>query len=409
MFDKMDLNLMDSMERAILSTILFDNNAIKEVKDNIFSNQKYKNIFTVMQELYKNKFPLNEETILAKLDNSYEQTIINILTTNPLTNIESIYNNLIENSYKIYLQNQLKKIASSESNSLDKLNELEDLIQRSKDFKRQEIFNLLDFSTIQEKTPKFLLEDVLPIQENEINIISAAGGSGKSYLSLYIALQYISNYKENRAFLWLSEDEIGVSKKRAVSLCKVHHNLTINQRITVIGKETQVFHFVDKSLNVNSKFELMKQQLKEFSLIVIDPLIAFFGADENSNADARFFMSLLNKWCVDENKTIILIHHHSKSSGTNKSSARGASAFIDACRMHYVIEKVENDSRSRRVVIDKTNHFSNDKKDYIVKLFDIKVEVVSYQDKKDEKIIEDKKKYSIPLLGDFDENEVDEL
>ena len=73
------------------------------------------------------------------------------------------------------------------------------------------------------------------------------------------------------------------------------------------------------------------------------------------------------------------------------------------------LEKVENDSRSRKVVIDKTNHFSNDKKDYIVKLFDIKVEVVSYQDKKDEKTIEDKKKYSIPLLGDFDENEVDEL
>ena len=405
MFDKMDLNLIDSMERAILSTIFFDNTSIEEVKDNIFSNQKYKNIFTVMQELYKNKFPLNEETILAKLDNSYEQTIINILTTNPLTNIESIYNNLIENSYKIYLQNQLKKISSSESNSFDKLNELEDLIQRSKDFKRQEIFNFLDFSTIQEKTPKFLLEDILPIQENEINIISAAGGSGKSYLSLFIALQYISNYKENRAFLWLSEDEIGVSKKRATSLCKVHNNLTINQRITVIGKETQVFHFVDKNLNVNSKFELMKQQLKEFSLIVIDPLIAFFGADENSNADARFFMSLLNKWCVDENKTIILIHHHSKASGTNKSSARGASAFIDACRMHYIIEKAENDSRSRKVVIDKTNHFSNEKKDYIIKLFDVKVEVIPYKESEKEVY----KKHSIPLLGDSEETEVDEL
>ena len=405
MFDKMDLNLIDSMERAILSTIFFDNTSIEEVKDNIFSNQKYKNIFTVMQELYKNKFPLNEETILAKLDNSYEQTIINILTTNPLTNIESIYNNLIENSYKIYLQNQLKKISSSESNSFDKLNELEDLIQRSKDFKRQEIFNFLDFSTIQEKTPKFLLEDILPIQENEINIISAAGGSGKSYLSLFIALQYISNYKENRAFLWLSEDEIGVSKKRATSLCKVHNNLTINQRITVIGKETQVFHFVDKNLNVNSKFELMKQQLKEFSLIVIDPLIAFFGADENSNADARFFMSLLNKWCVDENKTIILIHHHSKSNGTSKSSARGASAFIDACRMHYIIEKAENDSRSRKVVIDKTNHFSNEKKDYIIKLFDVKVEVIPYKESEKEVY----KKHSIPLLGDSEETEVDEL
>ena len=218
MFDKMDLSLIDSMERAILSTILFDNNSIVEVKENIFSNHKYKNIFSVMQELHKNSFPLNEETILAKLDNSYEQTLINILTTNPLTNIESIYNNLVENNYKIFLQNQLKKIASSETNSVEKINELEALIQRSKDFKRQEIFNFVDFSSIQEKTPKFLLEDILPIQENEINIISAAGGSGKSYLSLFIALQYISNYKENRAFLWLSEDEIGVSKKRASSL-----------------------------------------------------------------------------------------------------------------------------------------------------------------------------------------------
>lgn len=45
-----------------------------------------------------------KEQFQQSSDNSYEQTIINILTTNPLTNISSIYNNLIENSYKIYLQ-----------------------------------------------------------------------------------------------------------------------------------------------------------------------------------------------------------------------------------------------------------------------------------------------------------------
>ena len=405
MFEKFDLTLIDSMERGLLSTVLFDNDVIKEIKQNIFSNQQYKNIFNVMEELYKSNFPVNEETILAKLDNSYEQALINIITTTPLSQITSLYNSLQENSYKIFLQNQLKRIVSTNSTSIDKINELQALIERSKDFKRQELFNFVDFSIIQEKTPNFLLEDILPIQEKEINIISAAGGSGKSYLSLYISLQYISRYKENRAFLWLSEDEIGVSKKRATSLCKIHPNLLINERITVLGKETQVFHFVDKKLNINTKFDLMKQQLKDFSLIVIDPLIAFFGADENSNADARFFMSLLNKWCVDENKTIILIHHHSKSSGTNKTTARGASAFIDACRMHYIIERVEDDSRSRKVIIDKTNHFSNSKKDYIIKLFDVNVEIVPFNNKKSEPV----KKYAIPLLGDFQETEVDEL
>jgi hypothetical protein len=66
--------------------------------------------------------------------------------------------------------------------------------------------------------------------------------------------------------------------------------------------------------------------------------------------------------------------------------------------MHYIIEKVENDSRSRKVIIDKTNHFSNDKKDYIIKLFDVKVEVVTYHEKKQENKAEENKKYTMPLL-----------
>ena len=44
-------------------------------------------------------------------------------------------------------------------------------------------------------------------------------------------------------FFMVNEDEIGVSKKRALSLTKIHSELNINNRITVIGKETQVFHF----------------------------------------------------------------------------------------------------------------------------------------------------------------------
>ena len=77
-------------------------------------------------------------------------------------------------------------------------------------------------------------------------------------------------------------------RKEHLVFVKVHHNLTINSRITVIGKETQVFHFVDKNLNVNSKFELMKQQLKDFFINCNRSINCIFGADENSNADARF-------------------------------------------------------------------------------------------------------------------------
>ena len=72
--------------------------------------------------------------------------------------------------------------------------------------------------------------------------------------------------------------------------------------------------------------------------------------------------------------------------------------------MHYVIEKIENDSQCRKVIIDKTNHFSSDKREYTIKLFDTKIEIKPFEPKK-----EITKKYSMPTLGDLDETEVDEL
>ena len=38
MFDKLDTNIIDGMERGLLSTVFFDNETIKEIKENIFSN-----------------------------------------------------------------------------------------------------------------------------------------------------------------------------------------------------------------------------------------------------------------------------------------------------------------------------------------------------------------------------------
>ncbi|NWF66091.1 MAG: AAA family ATPase [Campylobacterales bacterium] len=397
MFDNLNQSIIDGMERGVLATIVFDNEIIKIIKENVFKNSLYRNIFDVMKELYKNGYPLSEQTLMAKLDSSYENVILDILSTNPIIQIKPIYETLLENYYKNYIEYQLKKVISSEGSSFEKIRELENLVQKSKEFKTENVFDFVDFLSVKGKNPMFFLENVLPIQEHEINIISAPGGSGKSYVSLYLALQFIQLYRDKRCFLWLSEDEIGVSKKRANSLCKIH-NFKLNNNITVAGKETRVFHFLNKNLIIHDKFELMKNQLKNYDLIILDPLIAFYGADENSNAEARYFMSILNKWCVDDNKTIILIHHHNKASMGNKSNARGASAFIDACRMHYIIERIDGDNSSRKLVIDKTNHFESGKKEYIIKLFDNmkNIEIVY-------------SKLDMPFLGDELETEIDEL
>lgn len=47
------------------------------------------------------------------------------------------------------------------------------------DYKTNSILKLKEIKDIEVELPKFLLDNTLPIQENEINIFSANGGSEK--------------------------------------------------------------------------------------------------------------------------------------------------------------------------------------------------------------------------------------
>ena len=87
-----------------------------------------------------------------------------------------------------------------------------------------------------------------------------------------------------------------------------------------------------KQKQINSIFYKLKNTLKDFELIIIDPLIAFYGGDENNNSQAREFMNLLTEWADKEDKAILVIHHNNKSV---EGGIRGASAFVDAVRLHY--------------------------------------------------------------------------
>jgi replicative DNA helicase len=98
--------------------------------------------------------------------------------------------------------------------------------------------------------------------------------------------------------------------------------------------------------------------LKLYDVIILDPLIAMFGADENNNAHARRFINLFTRWATKENKTIIFIHHGTK----NSSQSRGASAFVDAVRLVYKVEHIKNDKGElqeddkRWIILDKDNN-----------------------------------------------------
>jgi hypothetical protein len=101
-----------------------------------------------------------------------------------------------------------------------------------------------------------------------------------------------------------------------------------------------------------------KRMLKNYDVIILDPLIAMFGADENNNAYARKFINLFTRWVTKEKKTIIFIHHGTK----NSSQSMGASAFVDAVRLVYRVEVIKNEKSEmqeddmRWIILDKDNN-----------------------------------------------------
>ena len=74
-----------------------------------------------------------------------------------------------------------------------------------------------------------------------------------------------------------------------------------------------------------------------------------------------------------ENKTLILIHHDGKA---ENSGSRGASAIIDAVRIHYSLETVENNTTHRKLVLKKSNHFFSNKNEFLIQLFKNEIKVV---------------------------------
>jgi replicative DNA helicase len=152
-----------------------------------------------------------------------------------------------------------------------------------------------------------------------------------------------------KAFLWLSEDRISLCKSRAIQICKLlnQDEKILNSIVISDSFPKQLLKKNRGNYEIDSSFEYIKSELRAFDMIVFDPLLAFYGGDENDNSQARTFMQPFMNWANTTNKSIVLLHHSSKSH-MNENRSRGAGAFIDACRLLYEIDKVYISSGDKR-------------------------------------------------------------
>lgn len=354
-----------AIEKAILSSIIFEVDVFTEIRQILYPDDfqilPHKEIYRAIISLSEEELPLEETFILKKSKSGFkfsETHLIEILTTSAVTNAVLYARELKEKSEKRKLELDLLSLKGNleekESfSSAEALQRLEEIIER----RRENIttkFAPKKAKDIVDQEIEYWNKNWLPLPKNITAMLTAQGGTGKTFATLQLAYRIAKEHKDAKLLLWFSEDPLHVTKLRTKQIHKLIDGSDMGN-IDFLGSETLPFHVFseDKKLKINETWYEFKAFAKNYDLIVIDPLIAFYGGEENSNSQARYFMNILNQWCIKENKTIFLIHHSTK--GTNDS--RGASAFKDAARVHYMmsVDEDEIDFSMRKFEFSKDN------------------------------------------------------
>ena len=214
-------------------------------------------------------------------------------------------------------------------------------------------FELLDVGSMLSRPPepiRWLLKDSLPL--GQVGLLAAQGGTGKSMLLLQLALAVASsslpspvkgifdvaehgpvlavfaedNERMLRGRLWDAYGRFqepgqgeGIVPAPRASEGQLREGLKL---IAGAGLDLRLVH---EELGRRDASQVFKDLLDlaasivGLKLIVLDPLARLFSGQENDNSQATHFCALVELLARETGAAVILAHHTSKASGSDKS------------------------------------------------------------------------------------------
>jgi len=340
-----------NIERAMLSAILFEPKLLGDISSRLKASSFFlpfhQHFFFAILELNKGNKPIDEifiGNILKKNGNYDEVALLDLMAVNPISNVDEYVAELIKYSQLRELNHlalEARKLIGEGKTAEEVMFTFVDTVEKiSKGSNSSIVYKYIEDT--EPKSPEFMCSSWMPIPKNTITFFNAPGGTGKTWLALQLATRLAKEDRERKIFLWLSEDPEGIVKDRydAIKNKILYGDYESRGQIAVSEEFPEHMIEVDNfKTKVSHNFFKMKRELRDFDVIILDPLLAFYGGDENNNSQARVFMQPFLNWCKDEKKTIIFLHHSKKDDGSGNGRSRGASALVDACRCVYDMDK----------------------------------------------------------------------
>lgn len=348
-----------SFERSVLSSIVFEPASFEQISltpDDFYLSARQK-IYEAMVWLHKEDKPIDEEFIKTYLSHQKsfdERAMVEILTANPISNVREYVAEIKSFAQKRALWSLGINLQKQEFHEVSAaINYAESSLKSIIDMHVGGGISCVSITDIPDGETEFILKNWLPFPRGTVSMIAAPGGTGKSWTAPQLAFRYCDESQYSKVALWLSEDPIHETKNRSKAVASEVMHTTFSQY-----KNVHLITERPQPVIVNGKFDAqrfyrLKKSLKGYDLVILDPMRAFFGGDENSNSEANIFMGPFQDWASEENITIIFLHHSKKNNDEGiQSKVRGASAFVDACRTVYEISKVYKNQRTGELDMD---------------------------------------------------------
>ena len=368
------------IEKSLLAAILIDKNKTELDEINLsvddFYDYKYKTIYSAISDVvFRDEQEIDEALIIAKLqskDDFKKDWILELAelvesvppTFNPARLAEEIKKASIERQ-KLLLLDDRKFGKLSDDEFLSNYNKVKD--ENEKEEKREQY----SFSQhlIIEGGQKF----IAGLPAGYISVAVGAGGTGKTYMALKLAFD--ASKAGKKTLLWLTEDSKFNIKDRLHFLENVYEYdiATTNAEIAYDNPEP----ILKTQYGV---LQIDRQALKKyqkifsgFDLIILDPLMNFFGGNNNDNTANRLFLNAMND-CISQDQALLFLHHTNKfvvlfpefqSINSKKLSyneiqdrltkIKGASAINETARFVLYIEANPLNENERILSIIKSN------------------------------------------------------